>query len=84
MKSQMFSIYDQKAKFFSTPFYAPNLPVAARSIAKAMSDPASDLGTFSNDYTLYCVGSFDDQTGVLEQSTPENLGPIIQFKLEDK
>lgn len=72
---QVFSIYDSKAQAFLPPFFLPKESVAIRVFSSAASDPEHAFGAFPGDYTLFHIGSFDDDNAKIEtKATPRNLG----------
>lgn len=76
----MFAVFDEKSKAFGNPFTSTNNDTAKRSFNAAASDPKTEMFMFSSDYTLYCIGEYDDNTGVITPLTPlENLGKSNPF-----
>jgi len=63
----MFSIYDSKAEAYNNPFYARNEATARRMFGAAAMDPNTDLHKFGGDFTLFMVGEFDEDTGLLHR-----------------
>jgi hypothetical protein len=61
MKIKMFNIYDQKAKSFLQPFFMQNNSLAVRAITDLANDPEHSFCRHAEDYTLYELGTFDDQ-----------------------
>lgn len=76
----IYAIYDSKVRAFLQPWYSPNHASACRNLELACRDPKSSFVQFPVDYTLFCIGNYDDQTG---QLTPhelhQNLGNMQQF-----
>lgn len=69
MITQVFSIFDVKAKSFGVPFYATNKELAMRNVAAVVNDGSEQSGMlskFPEDFVLYHVASFDDEQGVFE------------------
>jgi len=66
MKKPMYSVLDRKAHVFAAPFTSTNDQTATRLFVRACNDPNNDLGMFPNDYALFEVGLFDDETGKIE------------------
>lgn len=64
MNALAFSIYDMKTGVFGTPFFALHIAQAVRSVADVGQDLGTTIGRHPEDYTLYRVGRFDDQTGM--------------------
>lgn len=63
MIKQLYSILDKKSEIFSFPFEAPNELVALRHIVTAVKDNQTHLFHHPEDYTLYLLGEFNDETG---------------------
>jgi len=77
----VFSVYDNKARAFSTPFFSPRQEMAVRDFTAAARDPQSVINQFPEDYTLYEIGEFDDDNATFNTHTePLPLGKAIQFK----
>jgi hypothetical protein len=58
--------------------YLPLFPArshgeAIRIFTDAVNDPKSSLHPHARDYTLFCVGAFDDNTGLIDPREPERL-----------
>lgn len=81
MKSQIFAVLDTKVGTFAQPFFAHNSAVAQRMFLDAATDPSSMLGKHPQDFFLYRLGSFDEESGGLEALVkPENLGSAVTSK----
>nr|QJB19783.1 MAG: nonstructural protein [Microvirus sp.] len=70
MITSVFSVHDSKAGAFCTPYYSENNNTAIRDFAYAANDKDSQIGRHPSDYTLFCIGSFDNQTGQLTTIEP--------------
>lgn len=70
MVQQMYSIFDTKASLFGGPFFAFNDGVAQRNVAASVRGGDSLLSKFPEDYQLFRVGAFDDQSGIVEPAIP--------------
>lgn len=69
-----FTIRDSKTQFFGQPWFMRSHGEAERTFAKLAKDPKSDISNFPEDYDLYHLGEFDDQTGKFELlDTPQHL-----------
>lgn len=74
MKYVVVAIRDDKTGFFS-PQCEPNEASAVRNFEHAVtSRPDSLFFTHPADYSLFRVGAFDSETGVIESCLPE---PIV-------
>lgn len=67
------SIRDTKAEAWTSPMFFQSNAQAVRSFGDAVKDRSSDFGKHPEDYHLFWVGEFDDQTGKLEAMVPEHL-----------
>lgn len=73
-----YSLYDSKAVTYSPPFYAPAHGAAVRIVMDAAADPNTSIGRHPADYTLYCVGRFDDQSGqLLPHDVREHISDVL-------
>lgn len=63
MLLEIFSIKDKIINTYKTPFYAINRNEAIRLVRNAASDTNSLLHKNPEDFELYAVGIFDDETG---------------------
>ncbi len=65
MRHRAFSIYDQKAKAYMTPFFMGEVGMATRAFSDMVQSPDHQIAKHPEDYVLYEVGQFDDTEGVL-------------------
>lgn len=65
----LYSIYDLKAGVYNTIFSQLNDAVAQRSFIQLLKDTNSSISLSPEDYCLYCVGSFDDNQGFIDNSS---------------
>jgi len=56
------SVYDIKAKLWSTPFFSHSAIVAARDFSAAARGTGG-IAQFPADYELYSIGKWDEVTG---------------------
>lgn len=62
MKQLVFAVYDAKAHAYTPPFYVHTEGMAVRGFGDAVNDPNHAFGKHPEDYTLYCLGTFNDTT----------------------
>lgn len=65
-----YSVYDNKALIYGTPFFAPTDGSAVRSFQELANDNNTTVGRHPGDFSLFCVGNYNDQNGKLEASAP--------------
>jgi hypothetical protein len=78
MMLKCFSIYDEKAKAFLPPFYLPQEGMAIREFASAANDPDTNIGKYPQDYTLFTLGTFDDENGAIHV-TKQSIGNGVEY-----
>lgn len=66
MKHRIFTIFDKAAKAFQRPFTSPEQGIATRAIQDLVNEPGHELNKHPGDYTLYEIGTFDDNKGIVE------------------
>lgn len=70
----VFSVFDCKAQAFLTPIFCPTRGVAVRMFQAAVVDEGHDFHRFAEDYTLFELGDFDEQSAKFDlYSTPESV-----------
>lgn len=75
----MFSLFDTKANFFNTPFFFPHIGQAIRAASDLAADSSTIIGRHPEDYCLFKLGGFNDQSGEFMAQLPENLGNCSTF-----
>lgn len=81
MQLKMYSIRDAKGAFYHAPFYKRSHGEAERDFAALVRDPKSQLSQFPEDYDLFYVGNYDDQTGLVKPlETPHHVVKAIDTK----
>lgn len=79
-KSQVFAVYDSKAGFYKTPFIMRSKGEALRGFTDVVNDEKTEIGRHPGDFTLFHLGSFDDENGkYLNNETPVSLGVAVEF-----
>lgn len=62
----VFSVYDSKAEAFLQPMFFVTRAVAVRAFGAAVRDDVHEFSKFAEDYTLFELGSFDEEAGKFE------------------
>lgn len=60
---KIFSIKDSKAEAYLLPIFAPTVGVAIRIFQNAATKEGTDFYKYAADYTLFEVGTWDEQKG---------------------
>jgi hypothetical protein len=85
MNVQLFAVYDAAAMRFIEPFPAPTIEFAIREFRSTVNREGSQIHKYPEDYTLFHIGEFDQETGfLLPLQAPHSLGVAITFKDEPK
>lgn len=83
MKTEIYTIRDAKAEAFLPPIFSQNEAVCFRSIEDCLLDPDHQFTRHPQDYAVYHLGSFDDQTGKFDlHDAPLHRWSLEQFKME--
>lgn len=80
MISKVFTIFDTKAGYYLTPFFALNAGMALRSFEDMVNNDQTTLFLHPEDYSLICLGEYDDSVGVIVTSDHANLGNGATYK----
>lgn len=82
MRFKLYSLHDVKMEIYLSPFVARNDVEATRQLAGSMADPNmrnSPMCLAPSDFSLVCVGDFDDDSGALTSSER----PVLVSSLAD-
>lgn len=64
MKTNVYAIFDHKAKIFNRPFYLVNDQVATRTCLDLLADPNTDVAKHPTDFALFKLGTYEDTSGL--------------------
>ena len=79
MKSSVFTVYDEKAEAFMSPFFMGTDALAKRGFADAINNPETPMGKHPHDYTLFCIGEWSDQKGEITPIEKRSLGNGVEY-----
>lgn len=83
MVLRMYTVFDQKAKAWLPPFFLPQEGVAIRTFGDCVNSPDHNFGRHPEDYSLFCIGSFDDAVGVVTAARePVLVVQALQLKTQ--
>ncbi len=82
MLMRAYTIYDDKVEAYLKPFFCSTDGEAIRTFQDAVNDGKSMFNRHPADYTLFGIGQFDDQVGVLDNGERKNLGCALTFLME--
>lgn len=78
MKLNIYSIFDQACGLYSRPFFTQSDGEAIRSFTDISTDAEHPIGKHPEDYTLYRLGIFDDQNGLLTNEENTSLATALE------
>lgn len=84
MKLVLCTVKDRAADAYGRPMFVPSVGVAIRSFTDEVNrnDPENNLYNHPDDFDLYDLGVFDDNTGVFSlHDTPKQLAIGKQVKI---
>lgn len=64
---KIYSVYDMAAGAYLAPFYEQNDLMAIRRFAMLVNDENSIFCKSAQDFTLHCLGEWDDSSGLVTQ-----------------
>jgi hypothetical protein len=79
MIHKVFSVHDSKVKCFLQPFMMPNEQTAVRAMMDCVRDKGHAFNKHPEDYNLFYLGEFDEETGLYETVAPEAKLPLISL-----
>lgn len=66
MKYVVCAVRDSAAEVYSQPWFLPSKGVGIRVFTDQLRNPETPQFKHPNDYTLFALGTFDDETGQFE------------------
>jgi len=66
MKKVIMCLRDRAAQAFIQPFTTPRVELAVRSLQNTLASQKTEMNQFPDDYELYELGTFDDNSGEFE------------------
>lgn len=78
MKLNIYSIFDTASGLYSRPFFTQSDGEAIRSFTDLSSDAKHPVGMHPEDYTLYRLGTFNDNNGAFHDEPNESLATALE------
>lgn len=70
MLFNLYAVQDRKAAAFGLPFVMQNEALAVRAFLAARTDPASEISKYPEDFALYFLGQYNQETGHIVPVNP--------------
>lgn len=80
MKMVVCSIFDQAAKAYGRPIFVTVVGMAIRAFQDEVNNEKSPMYKHPDQYVLFEIGTFDDNTGEMTSIVPVSLGNGMQYK----
>lgn len=82
MKIIVMSAFDKKAAVYLTPFFVAHVNVGIRAFANVANDVQSGIGRNPEDFSLWELGTFDDESGQFElYQQPSHVAEAAALRL---
>ncbi len=78
MKLNVYSIFDTASGLYSRPYFTQSDAEAVRSFTDVSTDADHPVGKHAEDYTLFRLGTFDDERGQLNDEVNESLCTALE------
>jgi hypothetical protein len=82
MKHLIVSIYDKATQAYMRPFTVPTEGQAVRMFQDEVLREGSEIGAHPEDYSMFLIGSFNDNDGLLEDYEPRVLSRAHEVKAQ--
>jgi hypothetical protein len=80
MKLFIYSLFDQAAKAYTRPFFLQNDGIAIRAFQDQVNaKEPNNVSEHPEQFTLFCIGEFDDSNGDITPEISRSLGNGKQF-----
>lgn len=81
MKQKAFTIFDSKVGAYMQPFFMVSTGAAIRTWGDTVNDPKTQFSKHPGDFTLFEIGSYDEETGTFENYQAKiNLGTALEAR----
>ena len=74
MLLQAYCVYDECTETYGVPFFMVNDKTAERAFFQLVNDPQSTVFRSPQDFSLYCIGTYHDNAGLLTAETHKLIG----------
>lgn len=76
-----YAVRDTKSEIYNAPFFQKTHGEAERSFKQLANDTQSMVGRYPEDFDLYYVGEYDDQTGKFKaNAAPEHIIKAVELR----
>lgn len=79
MNLNIYTVYDTKAQAYLAPYFMHADGMAIREFSNAVNNERHHFSRNPEDYILFSIGVFDDNTAEIKSATPQTLGSGHHF-----
>lgn len=79
MNMNIYAIYDKAVNAYMRPFVMQSDGQALRVFGDMAVSAEHEIGQHPEDYTIFRLGSFDDNSGVISQEEPRRLAGALEL-----
>ena len=79
MKMHILSVYDKATAAYLQPIFTNSKGSVLRQLTDLVKDSSHPFGQHPEDYTLYDLGFWDDNAGIMLTSDPKKMYPLIEL-----
>lgn len=76
----IFTIYDNKAKAYLTPFFTRNIDTAIRDCKQIVNTTDHNFSIHAEDYSLFHIGEYDETSGKIIAQPPTHVINLLELK----
>jgi hypothetical protein len=80
MLVKIYVIFDSKSKTYNKPFYMLNDQIAIRALTDLANDENTDVGRHSEDFSLFSIGTYDDEKALIDSTPPQIIAKAHEVK----
>nr|UXQ88151.1 MAG: nonstructural protein [Microvirus sp.] len=80
MNHKIYAIFDSKSEAYSLPFYYQFDGQALRTVKDWLNNPETPYAKHPEDYTLFSLGSYADDTGTITQDHITSISNLLNLK----
>ena len=80
MVKKVFTIYDKKAFVYGPPVCFGKVGEALRWFCDIIAEPQGTVGKYPDDFQLYELGEYDDNTGSILTALPHMVANASEYK----
>jgi len=82
MNVKLYSLYDAKAQLFGAPNLFQNDATAVRAMYSFAQQSGTTVHDYPDDFSVFCLGTFDDGSGHIASETPRFLATIASLNAQ--